>query len=225
MVREKFLSIKKRIEIYRKPKIFGIGLNKTGTTSLKTAMKELGFSVGYQPRGEGLIIDWKNRNFNNLISYCYTAQFFQDVPFSLPFTYVILDHAFPKSKFILTVRDNSDQWYRSITKFHSKLWGKDNQTPNKEQLRNAEYLTKGWPWEFNRANFNTPINDLYNREQLINYYDNHYINVMEYFRHKQDNLLVLNVAEPDSYTSLCNFLGVKGKRNDFPWKNKTIKNN
>lgn len=216
-------NIQRRIEVYRKPKIFGIGLNKTGTTSLKTAMEELGFSTGYQPKAEKLILDWKNRNFKNLISYCYTAQFFQDVPFSLPFTYVALDNAFPGSKFILTIRNDDHQWYNSITKFHSKLWGENGKIPDEQDLRNAEYLYKGWAWDFNRASINTPLYDLYNKNQLLDFYNNHNKNVIEYFRHRPDDLLVLNISEPESYSVFCEFLGVSGRRNEFPWKNKTMK--
>lgn len=32
----------------------------------------------------------------------------QDVPFSLPYTYVVMDQYFPRSKFILTVRYGSE---------------------------------------------------------------------------------------------------------------------
>ena len=53
-----------------KPKIFGIGKNKTGTTSLKAAMSELGFSVGNQREAELLVHEWAERDFKRLIWYC-----------------------------------------------------------------------------------------------------------------------------------------------------------
>ena len=46
-----------------KPKIFGIGMNKTGTTSLKAAMQELGYVTGRQSSAEKLIEDWAQRDF------------------------------------------------------------------------------------------------------------------------------------------------------------------
>src|SRR5437763_5861921 len=92
--------------VRNKQKIFCIGRNKTGTTSLTKAMMELGFITGNQGRAERLIDCYKLRNFKPIIAYCKTAQFFRDVPFSLPFTFIALDVAFPGSKFILTVRDS-----------------------------------------------------------------------------------------------------------------------
>ena len=122
------------IKVYDKPKIFGIGRNKTGTSSLTAAMQELGYIVGRQKEAELLFDDWIKRDFRKLIKYCHTAQFFQDIPFSLPYTYIIMDHAFKGSKFILTIRDNPEKWYNSITKFHAKIYGKNGQIPTKEDL-------------------------------------------------------------------------------------------
>src|SRR6056297_564727 len=105
-----------------KPKIFCVGLNKTGTTSLKKEMEFQGHTVGNQRQAELLFDDWVKRKFNRIVRYCHTAQFFQDSPFSLPYTFIVLDQAFPGSKFILTVRDNPEQWYNSLIHFHGKLW-------------------------------------------------------------------------------------------------------
>jgi len=134
-IRKNIWTIRKnigRIKSLGKPKIFGIGNNKTGTTSLKAAMGELGFIVGHQRPAEKLMEDWAKRDFSPIISYCKSGQFFQDVPFSKPYTYVVLDHEFPGSKFILTVRGSPEQWYNSLTEFHAKLWGKNGRIPTKE---------------------------------------------------------------------------------------------
>lgn len=101
------------IRVLGKPKIFCIGVNKTGTTSLARALTELGIIVGKQKLAERLIHDWARRDFRRLFLYCHTAQAFQDVPFSLPFTFQALDQHFPGSKFILTVRDTPKQWFQS----------------------------------------------------------------------------------------------------------------
>lgn len=204
-----------------KQKIFCIGLNKTGTTSLKIAMQELGFPIGNQRKAEEFIFDWGNRDFRKLIRYCNTAQFFQDSPFSFPFTFIVLDQAFPNSKFILTIRDDPDQWYNSITKFHAKIWGKDGRIPTKEDLMEATYQEKGRPWISNRMKFDTPEDDPYKKDVLIKYYNNHNQNVIDYFKHKDEQLLILNVSDEDAYNKLCNFVGKEPMGKTFPWKNKT----
>lgn len=211
-----------RIRLAGRPKIFGIGANKTGTTSLKTAMQELGYIVGDQRTAENLIDDWAKRDFSKLITYCKTAEFFQDVPFSLGYTYIVLDQVFKDCKFILTVRNSPEDWYNSLVRFHSRLWGKgDGTPPGKKELQEAFYIYKGRPWHVNRLIGITPEDDLYNREMLIDAYVNRNHSIKEYFRHRPDDLLVLNVADENSYTDLCNFLGVKKKRESFPWENRT----
>ena len=216
------VNIKRRILVFNKPKIFGIGANKTGTTSLNKAMKDLGFIVGNQRRGELLLEDWAQRDFSKIIKLCYTAEFFQDVPFSLPYTFVALDQQFKNSKFILTERDSAEQWYNSITKFHGRKWGKDGQIPTKEDLVNADYIYKGRAWRANRLMFDTPENQPYQKDRLLSFYNNYNDNVKYYFRTRPDDLLVLNVGENGAYKKLCDFLKVESKRKEFPWKNKTI---
>ncbi|MEX0609595.1 MAG: sulfotransferase [Balneolaceae bacterium] len=210
-----------RIRSTGKQKIFGIGNNKTGTTSLKAAMRELGFVVGHQRTAEKLMSEWAIRDFKKIVEYCKSAEFFQDVPFSKPYTFVILDHEFSGSKFILTVRDNSEQWYNSLTKFHAKKWGKDGRIPTKEDLKNATYLYKGSPWDGNRRTYNAPEDDPYNKEILMKHYEDYNESVIEYFRHRPGDLLVLNVADEGAYKKLCEFLQVIPKREGFPWENKT----
>lgn len=165
--------------------------------------------------------DWAKRDFNTIVDYCKTAEFFQDIPFSKPFTFVALDQVYPGSKFILTMRDNPEQWYNSLTKFHAEIWGKDGRIPTKEDLMAATYIYKGWAWEINRYNWETPENEPYQKDILIQSYIDYNQQVKDYFRHRPEDLLVLNAADKKSYQELCCFLNVKSDRNTFPWKNKT----
>lgn len=130
-----------------KAKYFCIGRNKTGTTSLKKAFEDLGFPIGDQRTAE-LLADkyYFEKNFLPIIKYCQSAQVFQDAPFSWPETFKHLDQAYPGSKFILTVRDNADQWHQSITRFHSKRFG-NGHLPSADQLRNAKYINKGYMYK------------------------------------------------------------------------------
>jgi hypothetical protein len=177
--------------------------------------------VGNQRQAELLQHQWAKRNFKPIIDYCKTAEFFQDVPFSKPFTFIVLDQAFPKSKFILTLRDSPEQWYNSITKFHANLWGKDGRIPTKEDLQNATYIYKGRPWEMNRLSYSTTENNPYQKDILIQSYIDYNNSVIEYFRHRPYDLLILNVAEQGAYRKLCQFLNKPITNEEFPWANKT----
>ena len=201
-------------------KYFCIGRNKTGTTSLKTAFSDLGYSVGKQKEAERIAFsDYFNGDFTSLEQYCHSAQVFQDIPFSLPRTYAFLDHAFPGSKFILTMRD-AEQWYQSLTTFHAKLWGRNGSTPTAEDLKNATYITKGSPYTILKT-YGTDDSDPYNKEKLIAHYEKHNRDILSYFKDRPDDLLVIDVTKDGSYQELVKFLGVEPLYDQFPWKNKT----
>ena len=94
-------------------KIFCIGYNKTGTTSLYQFMKNNNIPTAHSADFESNLEFYHNRNygfFTDLINkYRNEFIFFNDVPFSLPFLYITLDKSYPGSKFILTVRDNENE--------------------------------------------------------------------------------------------------------------------
>jgi len=204
-----------------KTKYFCIGRNKTGTTSLQVAFKELGFIVGRQRPAEILCDKYYYRGeFGPIIEYCKTAQVFQDVPFSLPETYKHLDQAFPGSKFILSIRDSPEQWYQSVVRFQSKKFGRDGKLPTAEDLHNAVYVRKGWL--LNRLKlYGLTEDDPYNKEQMIAHYEKHNREVREYFAERPGDLLVINLAEPGSYGRFLDFIGAKSSRTEFPWENRS----
>lgn len=201
-------------------KVFCIGLNKTGTTTLKFSLGELGYRVGNERVAKGLLDAWASRNFDPIIEYCDSADAFQDSPFSFPFTYVALDQAFPGGKFILSVRNNADEWVDSIIRFHGKLWA-DGRVPTKFDLMNAVNVTKGRPWKVNRLLFDTPEEDPYNRKILKDFYHNHIRMVEYYFKKRENDLLKINLANKESYRVMCEFLGKTQQREEFPVLNQS----
>lgn len=208
------------VRAFGKPKIFGIGRNKTGTTSLAKALAEVGIPVGREYYGDLLIHDWARRDFRRLFLFCHTAQAFQDVPFSWPDTYRALDQHFRGSKFILTLRDTPDQWYRSLMRFYATIFG-NGESFTLDDLRRSTMVYPGWAYEANRMMSNTPESDPFNKELLIASYNAHNAAVSNYFGDRPNDLLVLNVSEPDAYNRLCDFLGKPRTEKSFPWENRT----
>ncbi|MFC0182294.1 hypothetical protein SAMN04515674_101268 [Pseudarcicella hirudinis] len=202
------------------PKIFCIGRNKTGTTSLMKAFQDLKFHVGDQRRAELLLPQYRKGNFEPILKYCKSAQVFQDFPFSYPGTFRYLDQRFEASKFILSIRDSAEEWYNSITKFHGKLYGRGD-IPGQDDLKNARYVYKGWMWEANRALYSSAPEDPYNKQILLGHYNAYNNEIIEYFKGK-DNLLILNLKESDAYHRFCQFVGAEPIYNHFPWENRTI---
>lgn len=168
-----------------------------------------------------MLEDYAKRDFRKLIRYCRNYEFFQDFPFSFPYTYVIMDQAFRGSKFILTVRSSPEEWYSSLIKFQTKMWGENGKLPQKKDLQEATYIYKGRPWRFKKLCWNTPEDDIYNKEILIEEYIRYNKEVRSYFKNRPDDLLVLNVSKDDAYSKLTNFLGLNKSDKPFPWFNKT----
>jgi O-antigen/teichoic acid export membrane protein len=201
-----------------KTKVFCIGRNKTGTTSLKRAFEDLGYPVGSQRKAEILTGKYYfDGRFQPIVDYCKTAQVFQDVPFSYPDTYKYLDRAYPGSKFILTVRDSPEQWYSSITRFHAKLFGKEGGLPTVNDLKNAPYVWPGFMYNVVRVH-GTPDDDPYNKELMIEHYEKYNKEVINYFKDRPEDLLVINISDPSSYSKFIDFLGIDSPFTDFPWK-------
>ncbi len=214
-------SIYTSFKLRKRSKIFCIGRNKTGTTSLKKAFDELGFITGNQTVAEKIYDKYYFKdNFKKIIKFCKTAEVFQDVPFSCPETFKYLDKAFPGSKFILTIRDSDEQWYCSITKFHAKHFGSNKNIPTTSDLKEADYVRKGFMYNTVKLH-GTLDSDPYNKEIMINHYNNYNKEVLNYFKDRKDDLLVINLSDPDAYGSFKKFLGITNDKKNFPWENKT----
>jgi hypothetical protein len=211
-----------KYKVKNKTKYFCIGRNKTGTTSLKQAFNDLGFIVGNQTVSEKLYdIYFFQDDFDKIISYCKTAEVFQDVPFSYFKTVPYVDKAYPNSKFILTIRDTPEQWYNSITKFHAKKFGKNGRIPNLEDLKNATYLRKGFMYNTIKAH-GTNDQDPYNKEIMISHYNEHNRDVIDYFKNRPNDLIVINLSVEGAYQKFSEFIGVDcAIDSNFPWENKT----
>lgn len=200
-------------------KVFCVGRNKTGTTSLEAALASLGYQVGLQARGEMLVHDWARRDFRRLAAFCQTADAFQDVPFSYDYTYQALDMHFPGSKFILTLRASPEEWYESLVRFQMRLFKLDR-LPTVEDLKRSEYRYPGFLWDTARLRGLDDTN-LYDRDLYIARYLNHNRQIQEYFRHRPEDLLVLDVSAPDAMARLCRFLGIDHQGRTMPHLNRT----
>jgi len=196
-------------------KVFCVGRNKTGTTSLEAALHSLGLRMGLQARGEMLTSDWARRDFTRILNLCKTADAFQDAPFSLPFTFQALDIGFPGSKFILTIRDSPEQWFESVKRFQTKIVNK-GRLPTADDLREFGYRCKGYLWHAFVRNYGDDEELLYDKDTYIAHYLNHNRSVIDYFRFRTDDLLVLNVGEPDAMRRLCEFVGLPFRGQKMP---------
>lgn len=194
-------------------KVFCIGLNETGTTSFRAAMKELGYAMGNQAEGELLIGAWLKRDFGPILDFSDTASCFKDIPYSLPFTYIPLAAKYPDAKFVLTVRDTPEQWLESFVRNAIDMM-EPHRLPTVEDLKNDPYHYPGWHYDVHCRVIPGTDKDPFHRKNLLRFYMNHLYSVKSFFR-DDPRLLVINVAEPDSYRQLCKFVGKAPRRKQF----------
>ncbi len=178
-------------------KIFGIGLSKTGTSSLARALELLGYRTKdnpglerYEP-GDVSCVDPRL-----LIEYDALT----DTP--IPSFYRELDKAYPGSKFILTVRER-EGWLRSCQKqFTEKLAAKQNEAHNRLFL----------------DLYGTTIFDA---EKFAAGYERFVSGVLRHFENRPHDLLVLDIAAGEGWEKLCPFLGRPVPDLPFPKANVT----
>lgn len=201
-------------------KIFCIGYNKTGTTSLSDIMSNNNISVAPQTPFEYNLESYFYGNydtFTNMIKEdYYDITFFQDVPFSLPNMYKFLDKEFPNSKFILTVRDNENEWYNSLIRFYKKGF------INFYNPHNINgYVYKGVLFKVLTKVWGAPKHDPYNEKTLKESYLRHNQEVENYFKNT-DKLLKINLKDKDLIEKIESFLEFKFKNKNIPHLNKSI---
>lgn len=201
-------------------KVFVIGRNKTGTTSVGQALKDLGYRIGNQAKAENFIDDWSNRRFDRIIAYCRSADAFQDIPFSNDYTYQILDSAFPGAKFVLTIRNNSHEWYESLIRFHTKIVGR-GRVPTPDDLKSFPYRKRGWIWRVQQAVYGIDESTLYDKAIYTSHYDSHIENVQTYFRDRPNDLLTINLGDEQALPMLCDFLDEPAPEDSMPHLNRS----
>ncbi len=189
---------------------------------MKNALKEIGFSVGNQAIGEVLGEDFYKGDYSRLFAYCHTADAFQDFPFMIFDLVKSLDAEFPNSKFILTVRNNSDQWFNSLVNFHSKLFSSNKGLPpSSEELAASKYIYQGYVLKMAKLFWDYPEVPLYSREEYITRYENYNKEVRRYFGGRYSDFIEINVSKEGDFGRLLEFLDVESSLTQFPWSNKT----
>lgn len=173
-------------------KVFGIGLSRTGTTSLSLTLKEAGLNVIHYP------------NYNTLFSINNDGA--SDLPVAAHFKE--LDVKFPHAKFVYTTRDR-ENWLDSMEAYLKNKVDRFNVTAWQQQNRIAVY----GQIELDRKHFN--------REHFAKKFDEHDKKVREYFKDRPNDLLIINLVGGDDASMLWHFLDLDFSL-QFPHANKRI---
>lgn len=173
-------------------KVFCIGYQKTATSSLHFALKEIGYNV-CGTRSDLLEV-LKNKRWEQIWSEVDKYDAFEDHPW--PNIYKELDQKYPNSKFILTLRDE-EKWINSCVKFFGE----------------KPHPLNDWMYG---VSFPKGNEDIY-----LKIFQRHNREVVEYFKDRPEDLLVMDITKGDGWEKLCPFLGVEGREGSFYHVNKT----
>ncbi|MEM9884534.1 MAG: sulfotransferase [Bacteroidota bacterium] len=184
-----------------KNKIFGIGLNKTGTTSLGKAIANLGFDK-HTSCNINLLRDYQNGNISSILKLAEDYNNFEDWPW--PLIYKDLYFEFPDSKFILTIRESPEVWFSSLCN-HAKRTGP------------TEHRKIVYGYEMPQSK----------RSAHIRFYNFHNQSVTDFFnKQSPNNFLTVCWEKGDGYDKLCKFLDIDNCPSEsFPHLNKSINQN
>ncbi len=178
-------------------KVFGIGLSKTGTTSLANALQIL----GYKTRDNMGVVEYASGNLSSVdLDAVEAFDALTDTP--IPSFYRELDRRFPGSKFILTLRD-AEGWLKSCQKQFTQRFA-ELQTDAHKRLFMDLYGT-----------------DVFDEAKFASGYRRFVDGVQAYFRHRPGDLLTINIAAGEGWEKLCPFLGRPEPDLPFPKANVT----
>jgi hypothetical protein len=188
----------------RTKKIFGLGLSRTATRSLTSGLQILGFDCSHYPIDEDTYTELSNAQYDLTLLKYYdgltditTAPFFQE-----------FDRLYPGSKFILSVRDKAS-WLGSCSRhwFNRPAFKQTNDPDEEVHIRMRQFLRSAVYGCYN-----------YDPERFSNVYDQHVRRVMEYFKDRPDDLLIIDICSGEGFEKLAPFLGRPVPTEAFPHK-------
>ena len=162
------------------PKVFGIGLNKTGTTTLGLCFEELGLShTGYELE---LLRQVGRGDLQAAFATADRYESFEDWPW--PLIYRELAERYPEARFVLTTRKDVQTWLRSL----------------------KEHADRSGPTEARELAYGHPMPDGHEEAHLA-FYERHNREVRRFFADRPDRLLEVCWELGSGWKELCEFLG------------------
>lgn len=171
-------------------KVFGIGLNKTGTKTLAQYLRALGFRHrSYDSRRADVSPSfdlYAAGRIEELLDLVDDVDSAEDWPW--PLLYRELDERYPDARFVLTVRESPERWYASLCNMAVRI----GPLPLYEQTVYGSAMPHG------------------RREEHLRIYREHNRDVEAYFAGRPGKLLTVCWERGDDGRTLADFLGIEG---------------
>lgn len=189
-------------------KVFGIGLERTGTTSLTEALRLLGYRALHFPDDDvtrtEIYDHFKSGRKSIHLSILRHYNALTDTPVCC--IYRALDKAYPGSKFILTVREKQ-AWLQSRSRLVKLQILPQFETLPREHPANVYTRFIG-------DQLYGPFN--YDPDRAYDFYN---AKASQYFRDRPRDFLTLDICAGEGWSKLAPFLGCPVPAVPFPWEN------
>lgn len=172
-------------------KVFGIGLEKTGTSTLGRALEILGFDSrkGFDME---LLQNYISGDVERVLRAAEPHDHFEHYPWA--FVYQEAYEKYPDSRFILTVRTSSFRWFNSL----------------------CHYARRTGPREERQLVYGHAMPNLFEAEDK-QFYEKHNQSVRDFFaEHDSSRLLEVCWAHDHGWAELCEFLEKPVPEIEFP---------
>ena len=181
----------------RSTKVVGIGLPKTGTTSLGYCLRRFGFK--HRTYDMHLAAKVKKNQLADAMREAEKYESFEDWPWFM--LYKEFDLRFPNTKFVLTLRKDTATYVRSLQGHHER-----------EGIRNPDWVKPHW-WD--EVQGMQPAEWDYGKSAQR--YENHNRAVLDYFAGRVGkDLLVVCWENGDGWNALSRFLNKRAPTEPFP---------
>ncbi len=179
-------------------RVIGVGLNKTGTTTLAECLRILGYKKHVSVRRD-LLAEYRRGQLDNVFKVIEENESFTDWPFPLMYREIFFRFG-DRARYILTKRVSALKWLESLKK-HSLRTLPD---------QHSRLLAYGYNYPHGVEEYH------------LDFYERHRYEVVNFFgRHNSEHLLLeVSWDAGDEWARLCEFLDKPIPEEPFPHANK-----
>jgi hypothetical protein len=179
-------------------KVWGIGLTRTGTTTLNAALTVLGYASTHWPTTHELLYG----DLPAATDECVSA------------VYRYLDFRFPGSKFILTER-NEEAWLRSTKKHRNEVLTAEylHRLQHGRDASNEQRFTEV---VFTQMTLYGTL--AFDEDKFRHGYRLYHAEIARYFANRPQDLLRLRICDGEGWEKLAPFLGCPVPDVPFPYE-------
>lgn len=169
-------------------KVIGIGLPKTGTSSLAVSLSNNNIPTIHfgSPECEEVV----QKMYRGIYKFDIFKKY-KGITNAFEMVFPQVDKEYPNSKFIYTVRDK-DSWIVSIENHWKKMVANQRVLP----MSIHHHLITFGTYMFNKDRFSFV-------------YDTHYNMVKDYFKGRENDVLIIDITKDNKYVyKVCDFLNI-----------------